>query len=111
MLLNCHLKAARLPIRRPAGLEPGSDGARRIAQGRRQSCDIPKPRIRIEPCFLNDIAESSDTAERDCHRLPQMQPTPVLVEVERLVGQPWIRGRYKEPIEPAELQENAFIKP
>jgi len=62
MLPNCRLKTARLPIRRTAGPEPGSDGACRLAQGRRYSCDIPKPRIRIEPCFLNDIAESNDTA-------------------------------------------------
>ena len=46
-------------------------GACRIAQGRRESCDIPKPRIRIGPSFLNDIAESNDTAECGSHRLPQ----------------------------------------
>jgi hypothetical protein len=57
-------------------------------RGRRYPCDIPKPHIRIEPCFLNDIAESSDTAKCGSHRLAQPQPTPVLVEVERLVGPP-----------------------
>jgi hypothetical protein len=53
------------------------------------SCDIPKPHIRIEPCFLNDIAES--ILQRTAARL--LKPGPLfLIEVERFFVQPCSAG-------------------
>jgi len=80
VLLTATSRQRACQFRQTRGLGRGPYGACR-AKVRRYSCDTQKPRIRIEPSFLDDIAESNDTAECGAQRHPHTQLTPVWLKL------------------------------